>query len=120
MPSRKGSPDKRKTALIALLQQKYPGYQPVIEIAEAAHRLTSLAKAADEAEEIEVRVQAGTLWKDAGAQHDRVAKYTTPQLKAVEITGRDGEPVRTESYVIAAEMSADEATALYKAMIGED
>jgi len=37
MPSRAGSPNKNKQALIALLQAKYPGYHPVMEMAAIAN-----------------------------------------------------------------------------------
>lgn len=80
MPSREGSPNKNKQALVSLLQKQYPGYQPVLEIAKAAHKLSEMAEQEGTAE----------LWRDAGSMHERVAQYVTPKLKAVEVTGPDG------------------------------
>jgi len=68
MASRKGSPNKNKQALIALLQAKYPEYHPVLEMAKIAN---------DTDAEPMMRFNA----------NKEVAQYVTPKLKAVEITG---------------------------------
>lgn len=77
MPSRAGRPNKNKQALIALLQAKYPGYNPVVEMATVAMEkdkdgnfINSLA--------------------DRFNANKEVAKYVTPQLKAIEHTGDTG------------------------------
>lgn len=68
MPSRAGSPNKNKQALIALLQAKYPDYHPVVEMAAIAN---------DDNNDLQTRFNA----------HKEVAQYVTPKLKAVEHTG---------------------------------
>ena len=77
--TRRGVRNKTKQELIEILQKNYPGYEAVLEMAKLAHHLTDLAK------------QKGAsvdLLKDASAAHDRVAKYTTPQIKAISQTNR--------------------------------
>lgn len=90
MPRTIGAKGKPKQTLLRLLQQQWPGYQPVVEIAKAAHELTAQAMASESPE----------LWRDAGAMHDKVAQYVTPKLKAIELTGEDGGPIRTESKML--------------------
>ena len=63
-----GSPNKNKQALIALLEAKYPGYHPVIEMAGIAN---------DDTNDLPTRFAA----------HKEVAQYVTPKLKAIEHTG---------------------------------
>ena len=82
MASRAGSPNKSKKALLLMLQERYPGYQPVLEMADAAHNISRLAKASNDDSD---------LWAQASAAHDKVAQYVTPKLKAMEVTGEDGE-----------------------------
>lgn len=94
-----GSQNKNKQSLIMLLQAKYPGYQPVVSMADHAHALDKLVdeaiahnKAAhdDDASELPV-LRAGTIVEmrnTASDMHNRVAKYVTPQLKSVEVTGK--------------------------------
>jgi len=62
-----GSLNKNKTALIALLEAKFPGYNPVVEMAAIAN---------DESVDLPMRAQ----------MHKEVAQYTHPKLKAVETT----------------------------------
>jgi hypothetical protein len=66
VPSRAGSPNKNKQALIALLELKYPGYNPVVEMAKIA---------TDMGNDLSTRFAA----------HKEVAQYITPKLKAVEV-----------------------------------
>ena len=70
MPSRAGSPNKNKQALIRLLQEKYPGYRPVLEMARIAH----------ETEDPNLAAQ----------MHKEVAQYVEPKRKAVEWTDGQG------------------------------
>ena len=67
MPSRAGRPNKNKQALIALLEAKYPGYQPVVSMAEIANDMDN---------DLQMRFNA----------HKEVAQYVTPKLKALEVT----------------------------------
>ena len=64
-----GLPNKNKQALIALLQAKYPGYQPVVSMADIAN---------DESNDLLMRFNA----------HKEIAQYIVPKLKAVEHSGR--------------------------------
>ena len=67
MPNRKGVPNKNKQALIILLQNKYPGYHPVLSMATIAHETDDPQLAAQ--------------------MHKEVAQYVTPKLKAIEHSG---------------------------------
>ena len=64
----KGSLNKPKRRLLQLIQDKYPNYHPVLEMAKLAND-----KEADDL----VRFNA----------NKEVAKYVEPALKAVEISG---------------------------------
>lgn len=63
----KGTPNKNKQALLEAIQEKYPGYHPVLAMASIAN---------DESLPLDVRFGA----------HKEVAQYVTPKLKAVEMT----------------------------------
>ncbi len=66
MPRPAGTPNKNKQALIALLEAKYPGYHPVVEMAAIAN---------DQENDLQTRFNA----------HKEVAQYVTPKLKALEV-----------------------------------
>ena len=83
MPRPKGAINRPKRALLKLLQEKYPGYEPVIEMTKAALALTDNAMASGDTND----------WSAASNAHDKVAQYTTPKLKAIEVTGEDGGPL---------------------------
>lgn len=85
-----GAINKNKRALLLALQARYPDYQPVVEMADAAFKLSDAARQADPD-------SAPGLWAQASQAHDRVAQYVTPKLKAIEVTGQDGGPVRFAS-----------------------
>ena len=61
-----GTPNRPKRALIALLEEQFPGYSPVVEMARIA---------TDPANDLPTRFAA----------HKEVAQYVTPKLKAVEV-----------------------------------
>ena len=67
----------KKRALISLLEDRFPGYQPVMEMASKAHRLSSIADA---------RPSDSIAQMDAVNAHEKVAKYVTPQLKSIDLT----------------------------------
>ena len=71
----KRTPGKR--ALILLLEDKFPDYQPVIEMAAKAHRISEIA---------DQRPGDSMAQMDAVNAHEKVAKYVTPQLKAIDLT----------------------------------
>lgn len=68
MPRPAGSLNKPKRALLKLLQERYPDYHPVVEMAKIAN---------DDTNDVNLRSQ----------MHKEVAKYVEPMLKAVEHTG---------------------------------
>ena len=76
MGSRAGRPNRNKQGLLARLQQEFPNYHPIVELARVAN---------DPNVDLNTRVSA----------NKEIAKYVTPQLKAVEHTGPDGERLQT-------------------------
>ena len=68
MPRPKGSPNRNKQAMIVLLQKKYPGYHPIMKMAEIANDMDNT---------IEMR----------SSMHKEIAQYVVPKLKAVELSG---------------------------------
>ena len=77
MASRLGSPNKNKQALIALLELKYPGYNPVVEMAGIALDMDN---------DVSTRLSA----------HKEVAQYITPKLKAIEVQTVNPTPVQVQ------------------------
>lgn len=77
MPRPKGSRNRPKRRLLQLLQESYPDYHPVLEMAKTAN---------DDSVDANTRFQA----------NKEVAKYVEPALKATEITGEDGGPIVLE------------------------
>ncbi len=67
----------KKRALIMLLDDKFPDYQPVLEMAAKAHRLSTIA---------DQRPSDSIAQMDCVNAHEKVAKYVTPQLKAIDLT----------------------------------
>ncbi len=63
---KKGSVNKKSQALSELLEEAYPDYDPVLQLAGIAQ---------DEGVEMSLRIQAAK----------EVAKYTHPQLRAVDV-----------------------------------
>ena len=96
--SRKGRPNLNKQALIELLKTEYPGYEPVLEMARSAMRLTEMAKENDRTDDEDYR---HTLWVEASKAHDKVAAYVTPKLKAIELTGPDGAALDIDGTIIS-------------------
>ena len=68
---------RKKQNLISLLNEYYPGYQPVVEMCHKAQRLSEIA---------DRRPNDSIAQMDAVNAHEKVAKYVTPQLKAMDIT----------------------------------
>lgn len=65
---KKGTPNAERKELYILLAEKYPNYNPVLAMADMAQ---------DKKLDDNLRLQA----------HKEVAKYTFPQLKAMEVSG---------------------------------
>lgn len=77
MASRKGSPNRNKTYLMNRLQDMYgDDFHPIMKMAENA---VNLQKSIDDGE-------SGYTYKDAIDAWDKVAQYTEPKLKAVDVT----------------------------------
>ena len=68
MPRTLGATNKNKRGLLARLQQDFPNYHPIVEMARLAN---------DPEADQQTRFNA----------NKEVAKYVTPQLKAVDLTG---------------------------------
>ena len=68
---KKGKPNRDKQQLIDMIQEEYPEYHPLLAMAKIAN---------DEDEDKNLKFQASK----------EVCKYIVPQLKAVELTGKDG------------------------------
>jgi len=66
MPRPAGSLNKPKRALLKLLQEKYPNYHPVLEMAKIAHDMDN-----------DVTLRAN--------MHKEVAQYVEAKQKAIEI-----------------------------------
>ena len=76
MPSRAGSPNKPKRLLITRLEKAYgKQFHPIMRLAENAVRLEEIAKQSNDVTALRASVDA---W-------DRIAQYTEPKLKAVEV-----------------------------------
>ena len=76
MPSRAGSPNKPKRLLITRLEKAYGAqFHPIMRLAENAVRLEEIAKQSNDVTALRASVDA---W-------DRIAQYTEPKLKAVEV-----------------------------------
>jgi hypothetical protein len=69
-------PNKDKASLLAMMQDRWPDYHPVMAMADIAN---------DDAVDLDLRFSA----------HKEVAQYVAPKLKAVELTGANGGPVDT-------------------------
>lgn len=84
MPSRAGSPNKNKDFLVARLKDMYgDDFDPIIKACDNAIRMQSIAdesKSIVSDDEFNQRKECVNAW-------DKVAQYTTPKLKAVEVSG---------------------------------
>ena len=71
----KGAANKTKRQLLTRLEQLWPDYHPVIEMAKIAN---------DPSADLKLRAD----------MNKEVAQYVEPKRKAIEITGQDGGPLR--------------------------
>ena len=82
MPRPKGVPNKPKRALLRLLQEKYPGYHPVLKMAEIANSPNT-----------EIALQA--------QMHKEIARYVEPVLQAVAVSQDDeGGPLQVTVRIV--------------------
>ena len=66
-----GAPNKRTKELTALLEEKFPGYNPIVAMATIAN---------DEEVDLELRSK----------MHKEVSQYIAPKRKAIEHSGNTG------------------------------
>jgi len=76
---KKGSVNKRSQELIDMIKKKYPRYDPVMAMIEITKKKNVKP---------ELALQA----------HKEIAKYVRPQLRSIEVTGKDGEELKTQVY----------------------
>ena len=87
-----GTESANRREMRALIRKKFPEYQPVVRMAEHAHKLDELAE--KHPEDHEARLAAVSV-------HDKVANYLTPKLKAIEVTGAEGGAIVIQSVAAA-------------------
>ena len=66
MPRTKGSLNRPKRALLRILEERYPGWHPVAQLADIANNVEN---------DLKTRMDAAK----------EVAQYVTPKLKAIEV-----------------------------------
>ncbi len=76
-----GIPNKNKSFLLKRLQTMYgDDFHPIIKMAENAVKLNEVANLSGEGADIKAAIDG---W-------DKIAAYTEPKLKAMELTGANG------------------------------
>lgn len=70
-----GTPNKKSLEIRELVEERYPGYHPVLALAEIA---------TDPTNEVTIRLQA----------NKEVAKYLCPQLKSIEVKEDRGDEMK--------------------------
>lgn len=82
MPRPKGVPNRPKRALLRLLQEKYPGYHPVLRMCEIAH-----------SPEADISLKA--------QMHKEIARYVEPVLQAVAVSqDEEGGPLQVTVRIV--------------------
>jgi len=109
MPSRKGSPNRNKAFLLNRLQEMYgEDFHPILQIAKNCVELQSnlddtVAPVVDTEKNItaedvtDYKTARVTAISRANSEWSRIAEYTEPKLKAVELTGKDGEAIQLDA-----------------------
>ena len=81
--SRQGRPNKNKKFLLARLQDEYgEQFHPIMQMAKNAHKMQSLLESLPEDTSIETLFIA---LKQAIDSWEKIAQYTEPKLKAMEV-----------------------------------
>ena len=76
-----GASNKNKSFLLTRLQNMYgDDFHPIMKMAENAVKLHEVATLSGEGADIKAAIDG---W-------DKIAAYTEPKLKAMELTGKDG------------------------------
>lgn len=106
--SRLGKPNRNKQRLLKALQDEYgEDFNPVMAMAKNANRLQIIAdEFYDEDKSLieESDLEGGTVKVTdkintaivAQNAWGKIAKFVTPELKAIELTGGDGGPLQVE------------------------
>lgn len=90
MPSRAGSTNKNKAFLLKRLQDMYGDeFHPIMNMAENAMKMQVIVNDEPTMENLKSSIDA---W-------DKIAQYTEPKLKAVEVKGDGGGPVKIKSVI---------------------
>ena len=89
----KGSHNKNKQELIDMIQAEYPDYHPLLALAKIAN--TDIERCIGFSDGEPVMVTDHNLKLQASKE---ICKYIVPQLKAVELTGKGGEPIKVQCY----------------------
>ena len=98
MPSRAGSPNRNKNFLMSRLQDMYgKDFHPILRLADNAVRLDEMAKESNDVTAIRASVDA---W-------DRIAQYTEPKLKAVEVKADNELVVSVQRKVFSGDTDTD-------------
>ena len=92
----KGTANKAKQELIDMIQAEYPDYHPLLAMAEIANTDIMRCVGVDE-DGVAVMVTDHNIKLQASKE---VCKYIVPQLKAIEHTGKDGESIAPQIYVL--------------------
>lgn len=84
MSRQAGTPNKNKPFLLNRLKDMYgDDFHPIMKMAENAVKLHEIAATTQESADIKAAIDG---W-------DKIATYTEPKLKAVEVTGADGDAI---------------------------
>jgi hypothetical protein len=95
---RKGAPNKNKKFLLNRLQDMYgDDFHPIMQMAENCVLLQNIVKSDPEPNNIKIAIDA---W-------DKVAAYTEPKLKAVEVSGDIDNPLALEHKITFIDGLAD-------------
>ena len=98
MPSRAGSPNRNKNFLMSRLQDMYgKDFHPILRLADNAVRLDEMAKESNDVTALRASVDA---W-------DRIAQYTEPKLKAVEVKADNELVVSVQRKVFSGDTDTD-------------
>lgn len=85
---------KNKIFLLKRLQDMYgEDFHPIMQMAKNAHKAQVLIDNYEQDENLDPQALFAGL-KFAVDAWDKVANYTEPKLKAIEVTGEDGGPVQ--------------------------
>lgn len=116
MASRAGSPNKNKDFLMKRLQDMYgDDFHPIMNMAKNCTVLQTIAD--DHAEgaitlgettvgKTEI-IDASISAKNANDAWEKIAQYLQPKLKAMEVTGPDGDPIDMKWVVEIPQMKSE-------------